>query len=193
LTAAVACGILSSIVTSFAKEDVMNQRPYDFYTHSASIHVDASPDRVWAVVGDLGTSADWAGSGQVLSIRQTSDGPVGVGTVYEAQEKIGAKFKSLSKITGYEPNKQISWVSAPTPMKNAPNERWHLWTVTLTPEDGGTRVTQDVHAARAAFPMRIFQLIGLLTSGGTGVIDRGMDRTLQNIKERAERTAPVGA
>lgn len=171
----------------------MNQRPYDFYIHSTSIHVDATPDRVWAVVGDLGSSADWAGSGQVLSIRQTSAGSVGVGTVYEAQEKIGAKFKSLSKILTYEPNRQISWVSAPTQMKNAPDERWHLWTVTLAPENGGTRVTQEVHAARAAFPMRIFQLIGLLTSGGTDVIARGMDRTLQNVKERTERAAPVGA
>lgn len=33
----------------------MELRPYDMYTHRESIHIDAPPERVFAIVGDLAT------------------------------------------------------------------------------------------------------------------------------------------
>lgn len=161
-------------------------REYDFYTHEATTYIDAPPEQVWEIVSDLTKSAELAGSGQVLAVRPMSGGPTAIGATYEADEKIGAKFKSVSKITEFEPPSRITWLSAPTPLKGAPDERWHMWTFTLAPEKGGTRLTQEVRAARAPFPMRIVQLIGVATSGGTKTIATGMDKTLQNIKERAE-------
>jgi uncharacterized protein YndB with AHSA1/START domain len=124
-----------------------------------------------------------------LNIRKTTEGPVGAGTVYEAQEKIGAKFSSLSKITVYEPNRRIAWLSTPSAARNTPDERWHMWTFTLQPENSGTRLTQEIRAAKAPLPMRIVQLIAILTSGGTKTLTEGMEKTLQNVKERAERSA----
>ena len=42
----------------------MEARPSDMYTHAESIHIDAPPERVFAIVGNLDTSPEWAGSGQ---------------------------------------------------------------------------------------------------------------------------------
>lgn len=171
----------------------MNDRPYDFYTHGASIWIDAPPERVWEIVSNLGSSAQWAGSGQVLSLRKTTEGPDSVGTVFEAQEKVGAKFKSLSRITEYDPPRHIAWLSTPSVMKNTPDNRWHRWSFTIKQDGGKTRLMHDVGVAKSAWPGRLFQLVGIVASGGMKTLSSGMDRTLANIKEQAEQKEPVPA
>jgi uncharacterized protein YndB with AHSA1/START domain len=166
----------------------MEARPYDMYTHQESIHIDAPPERVFAIVGNLDTSPAWAGSGQVKSMTKTTPGPVGIGTQYIADEKILIPFQAVSEITGYEPNELIVWTSKPTMVKkSAP----HRWMFRLVPEDGGTRLTQEVRAARAVGFERVMQATMVKLSGGMEPIGRGMKRTLENIKVRAE--GPVTA
>jgi uncharacterized protein YndB with AHSA1/START domain len=166
----------------------MEPRPYDMYTHRESIHIDAPPEHVFTIVGDLATSAEWAGSGQVKTITQTSTGPVGVGTTYRANEKIVLPVTSVSEIVAYEPNRLIMWTSLPTMVKKSPPHRWMFQ---LEPEDGGTRLTQEVRAARCVGFERVLQVVMVKISGGLEPMGSGMKRTLENIKQRAEAPAPA--
>ena len=166
----------------------MEPRPYDMYTHRESIHIDAPPERVFAIVGDLATSAEWAGSGQVKSITKTTAGPVGVGTTYRANERIVLPITSISEIVAYEPNKLIMWTSLPTAVKKSPPHRWMFQ---LEPEDGGTRLSQEVRAARCVGLERVLQVIMVNISGGLEPMGSGMKRTLENIKRRAEASTPT--
>ncbi|HLJ65875.1 MAG TPA: SRPBCC family protein [Chloroflexota bacterium] len=163
-------------------QSLMEPRPNDMYTYETSVHIDAPVERVWEIAGDLGRSTEWAGSGQVKSMTKTSEGPVEVGTTYVAQEKILFPFKAESVIVGYEPNRFIAWTSRPI----GPTVPAHRWAFILTPEDGGTRLTHQVRAARASGFPRVMQATMVKLSGGTEPIGRGMEGTVANIKARAE-------
>jgi uncharacterized protein YndB with AHSA1/START domain len=166
----------------------MEPRAYDFFAYRCEIQIGAPPERVFAIVGDLARSNEWAGSGQVLSVTQKSDGPVGVGTTYIAQEKIGVRFKSLSRVVGYEPPRFIAWTSRPTG-PNVPPHRWAFW---LIPESGGTRLVHEVRAARATWPARLMQKLSFVLLGGqervNQAIREGMEKTLERVKTLAEST-----
>lgn len=164
---------------------MMDARPYDMYVYETSVRINAPIERVWEIVGDLGRSHEWAGSGQVKSITKSTDGPVDVGTKYVAQEKILVPFKAESEIVAYQPNHCIAWTSRPVGPKIAP----HRWAFILTPEDGGTRLTHQVRAAKASGFPRLIQATMVKLSGGTETIRRGMDATMVTIKDRAESGA----
>ncbi len=165
----------------------MEPRPYDMFAYECSIQIDAPPERVFEIVGDLGKCVEWAGSGQVRTITKITDGPVGVGAKYLAQEKILIPFKAESEIVEYEPPKSILWTSKP----KGPEVPAHRWAFRLSPENGGTRLTHEVRAARATGFPRLVQAVMVKLSGGTDPIQQGMERTLENIKARAESRAPV--
>lgn len=168
-------------------QTLMEPRPNDMYVYETSVYIDAPPERVWEIVGDLGSSAQWAGSGQVKSITRTTEGPVGVGTTYVAQEKIMVPFKSENVIVGYEPNQYIAWTARPL----GPDVPPHRWSFVLAPEDGGTRLTHQVRAARSTGFPRVIQAVMVRLSGGTEPIRRGMESTMANVKSRAE-SSPTG-
>lgn len=163
-------------------QNLMDPRPYDMFDYETSIHIEAPPERVWQIVGDLERAPEWAGSGQVKSMTKTTEGPVGVGTTYVAQEKILIPFRAESVIVGYEVNRCIAWTARPIGPKVTP----HRWSFTLEAEDGGSRLTHQVRAARASGAVRIMQAVMVKLSGGTEPIRRGMDATMANIKARAE-------
>lgn len=173
----------------------MEPRPEDFITYQCSIHIDAPPERVWELAGDLGKSAKWAGSGAVVAMTKTTDGPVGVGTRYIADEKIGVSFQSETLITEYEPNRLIIWHVRPigSRMLKMPEGRAHRWAFRLEPENGGTRLTHELCAARAAGLVRVMQIMGTTGPARNGFL-RGITRTLDNIKSMAESSrVPAGA
>jgi uncharacterized protein YndB with AHSA1/START domain len=160
----------------------MEPQPTDFLTYECSIHIDAPPSRVFAIVGDLGGSAEWAGSGHIRSIAMVGDGPIGVGTRYRSGEKITMSYRAETEIVAYEPDRLVMWVSKPV------GERVpvHRWSFELGPEDGGTRLTHRVRAARALGYMGWVQRLGFLFTRPATTIPPGMERTLTNIKVLAE-------
>lgn len=162
----------------------MESDPHDFLTYECGVHVDAPPERVFTIVGDLSSSSRWAGSGHVRSIRQVTDGPVGVGTRYLSDEKITVGFRAWSEILVYEPGELIVWKSKPW------GERvpWHRWSFQLTPENGGTRLTHAVRAARAFGVAGWVQRLGFLFTHPVESIPPGMERTLANVKALAEKS-----
>ncbi len=160
----------------------MEPRSTDFLSYECSVYIDAPPERVFGVVGDLGTSAGWAGSGHIRSIGKTSDGPIGVGTTYRSSEKITMRYAANSEIVAYEPNRSIMWISKPVG-EHVPYHRWAFW---LIPDDDGTHLVHSVRAARAKGYMGWVQRLGYAFTKPATTIPPGMERTVQNIKARVE-------
>jgi uncharacterized protein YndB with AHSA1/START domain len=166
----------------------MEPRSNDFLSYECAIHIDAPAARVFEVVGDLGSSTDWAGSGHIRSINKVTDGPIGVGTRYRSSEKITMSYGATSEIVAYAPDEHIIWISKPVG-ERVPYHRWAFW---LEPEAGGTRLRHAVRAARSKGPMGLVQRLGFLFTKPAITVPPGMDRTLQNVKRLVEG-APDGA
>jgi carbon monoxide dehydrogenase subunit G len=76
-------------------------------------------------------------SPRVLEISKTSDGPVGVGTVYASTVKdAGVKTSREFKITEFDPPRRIRWAEVSKNQVTAPEGGYDL-----APEGNGTRVT----------------------------------------------------
>jgi hypothetical protein len=111
-------------------------------------------------------------------------GPVGVGTRYVADEKMGFRFQSESEIRAYEPNRRIVWYVRPLGM-DFPEGRYHRWAFYLEAEDGGTRLTQELRGTKAAGLPRLMQRVAVAPFLRRFML-RGITRTMDRIKSLAE-------
>ena len=161
------------------------------FTASKEAVVEASPQSLFDVVADLARHPDLAGSGEVLRVRQLTDGPVGVGTRFEADEDIplalgrwsptSSKLVAKSEVLEYDPPRTFSWKSAPQGQKPP---RQLQWWFRLSPEDRSTRV---VHEVKADFgPMKNLVTKIFLALGRRKAIERGMEQTLDNLRQMVD-------
>ncbi len=98
---------------------------------------------VWAVISNVENNPKW--SSAALEAKQTSTGPIGVGTTARYVGKfLGRRIESESVVTEFEPNRKYTWdsTSGPFPIKGS---------VTLEPIEGGTRVNATFDAEPAGF------------------------------------------
>lgn len=150
--------------------------------YECSIVIEAPARDVFAVVGDLGRTTEWAGSGHIRSVTKMTDGPIGVGTRYRSSEKITMSYGGDTVVTEYRPDAAIAWDSKPV------GERvpYHHWAFRLEPDPAGTRLVHSVRAMHATGLMRWIQRVGFLFTRPERTIAPGMDRTLQNVKRLVE-------
>lgn len=147
--------------------------------------VPAAPDKVFAMVSDLGAHADLAGSGEVKAVRQIEGSGPGVGSAYEADEVITVmgrttEMTARSEIVEYEPTRLVSWTSMPSV---PPKPKRIQWWFRLTPDGSGTRV---VHECEVDFgPVANVLLKGPYALARGGAVKRGMRVTLDNLQKRA--------
>lgn len=152
--------------------------------------INAPADALFELVADLNRHSELAGSGEVLQVRKLTDGPIGVGTRFEADEdtKMGPQrmqFVATSTVVEYEPDRTLSWTSQPG---QPPQPRRIQWWYRLVPEAGGTRVIHEVEVDLGSLANILLKVPYGLMRGGT--IGRGMSKTLGNLRRLAEaRTA----
>lgn len=163
----------------------MEPHPGDFLTYECEIYIDVPPERVFAVVGNLENSVRWTDARPVRSISQVSEGPLGEGTWYRSSEKITMPFHADTEILVYRPPEQIVWRSKPV------GERvpYHRWSFTLRGQDGGTRLTHSVRAARASGYMGLVQRLGFIFTRPRATVPGNMQRSLTRIKAMVEEGA----
>ena len=79
----------------------------------STVVIDRPIDEVFAFLAD--GENDTKFSARVLEIAKTTDGPIGVGTVYSSTVKDGGvKFKRQFKLTEFEPPTKIRWTEVST-------------------------------------------------------------------------------
>ena len=144
--------------------------------------VDASPEAVFAIVGDLSRHVELSGSGEIKALRQVGNGPIGVGMRFEADEEIRVmgrttKIVASSEVVEFAPPGVVSWTSMPSV---PPKPRRIQWWFRLTPEAGGTRVA---HECEVDFgPAANVMMRGPYALMRGGAVKRGMRKTLENLR-----------
>ena len=156
----------------------------DFHS-SKDISINASPETVFGLVGDLSKHQELHGSGEVKVVRPLTDGPTRLGSMIEADEAITLggetmEFSAQSVVVGYDPPKTISW----TPIAPFAIRRIQWW-FHVAPEGQGSRVTHEVEVALGESR----EMMGgteTYVSGRGADVTRGLEKTLQNLKAAAE-------
>jgi uncharacterized protein YndB with AHSA1/START domain len=146
----------------------------------AAIHIDAEPATVYELVADVTRMGEW--SPETVSA-EWLDGATGAA--------VGARFKGKNK-------RKMSWSTTCTVVAADPGREFTFdvgkgetrWRYRFEPAGGGTDVTESCEVVKepGAFGK-------LLTRLGTGVrwddreadLVKGMEQTLANVKQAAER------
>lgn len=152
--------------------------------------VEAPPEAVFDLVADPTRHPELAGSGEVLDVHLETEGPVAIGTRFEAREDIPVdvakrtfhrRFVAESEVLVHNPPHTFSWRSAPAGKKPPRKLQWWF---RLSPEGGSTRV---VHELEIDFgPMMNLVLKAPFRRWREGTVERGMERTLDNLRRMAE-------
>jgi uncharacterized protein YndB with AHSA1/START domain len=143
---------------------------------SASVHIDAAPERVWEVVGDVARMPEW--SPELRRLVVLGRGPVAVGSTLLGLNRRGwVAWPTSSKVTRLEPGRAVAWRT---------RESGATWTYELEPADGGTRLTgrRDLPAYT-----RGTSLLGPVIGGAAGhdrELAEGIRTTLERIKATLE-------
>ncbi len=151
--------------------------------------IGVGPQVIFDIVSDLSRHNELAGSEEVLQVRKLTEGPVRLGTQFEADEDITIgtrreKFVSRSEVVVYDPPHSISWTSTP-PLRPAP--RRIQWWFRLRQQDGRTHVVHQVEVDFGPALNIVFKLPYRRLRGGT--ISRGMERTLRKVGQLADEAA----
>ena len=129
---------------------------------------------VWAVISNVENNPKW--SSAALEAKQTSPGPIGVGTTARFVGKfLGRRIESDSVVTEFEANRKYSFESksGPFPIKGS-------YTVEHT--EGGTRVTATFDVEPGGF----FKLAEPLMMS---MAKRQLQGDLDNLKDLMEANA----
>ena len=99
-----------------------------------TVQIDRPPAAVFAFVSDPAHFPQWAGT-LVKESRQTSPGPVGVGTTFtQVNRLLGRRFTSEMRVVTYEPARRFDYETTAGPIRFAGH-------YTFAPVAGGTRFT----------------------------------------------------
>jgi uncharacterized protein YndB with AHSA1/START domain len=145
----------------------------------ASVEIDADPTQVWALVSDVTRMSEW--SPQVTSTRlRVGFDDVALGAQFTNRNINGEmEWTTHAEVVEFRPGEQLAFRVA---------ENRVVWSFTLEPTDGGTRLVQ-----RRETPEGISDLSLELTDGFMGgqeaftqVLRDGMRQTLDLIKRAAQ-------
>ncbi len=157
------------------------------WQHSTEATIQASAQSLFDTVADFAGHPTLAGSDEVMSISLVTSGPVGFGTVYEAQEKVRMgedtmELGATGVVVTYDPPNTISWINAPP---GVPLRRIQWW-FHFKAEGSGTRVVHEVEVDFGELTDP--NLIGLRDNYETvraGHVRNGMAKTLENLAQSA--------
>ena len=157
------------------------------WQHSTEATIQASAQSLFDTVADFAGHPTLAGSDEVMSISLVTSGPVGFGTVYEAQEKVrmgedSMELGATGVVVTYDPPNTISWINAPP---SVPLRRIQWW-FHFKAEGSGTKVVHEVEVDFGELTDP--NLIGLRDNYETvraGHVRNGMAKTLENLAQSA--------
>jgi uncharacterized membrane protein len=140
-----------------------------------SVMIDRPAEEVWKFINDLSKVPTW--DTRVLEMKQTSTGPLGVGSTcdFRAADMIMRNMTISIRITEYDPNRRFSFVHTSGPMKGS------IITESLENIEGKTRFTFSHDLKLSGF----YKLLGVMK----GRMRREVVASLNNAKRILESKA----
>ena len=149
-----------------------------------STHIDASPERVWELIGDPARMGEWSPECRRVTWLGGVTAPA-VGARFKGYNRIGRRrWSTVGTVAVYEPGREVAWDVSVGPLAVA------RWGYRLAPADGGCTLTET-------FADRRGPLIHVIGTAVRGVGDTethnraGMAATLERVKTVAEAPATV--
>ena len=144
-----------------------------------TVEVDATPERVWALVSDLRRMARWSPQVQRTFVR--GDGTVRLGTrTFNVNRRGLLVWPTRAKVVRFDPQREIALRI---------KDNFTIWSFTLEPtEAGGTLITQRRETPQGISPIS-HRLTDAVLGGQqqfTAELRDGMRQTLTRIKADAE-------
>ena len=154
--------------------------PLSPLTREVSVHVDAPPEKVWALVSDVTRIGEF--SPETFEARWTrgSTGPE-VGASFKGHVKrngLGPTYWSPCQVTACVPNQVFEFAVG------TDDVTLNNWGFRLAPDGGGTTVT-EYFRIEPLLPMRLYWMVLGPLRGRTN--ERGMRTTLARMKAALER------
>ena len=142
---------------------------------SDSITIDRPVEGVFAYVTDVTNDPSW--HTDVLEARKSTEGPVGVGTVWHAKFKptMGISEGDMEVVTFEQNRKQV--------MEGDIGPMHPTLTYLLEPSDGGTKFTRHVQISVSGWMKIISPMMGMM-------LPKQNKGFLANLKRVLERTSP---
>ena len=109
----------------------------------ASVVINRPTEEVFAYITDIKKLSEWMSD--LVEAKQTSEGPVGVGTTISAvANPLGRRAESTQEVTEYEPNRKFAFKSTSGPVESKDE-------YTLESVAGGTKLTRVAEAKMGGF------------------------------------------
>lgn len=143
-----------------------------------TVRIDASPERVFAMVSDLPRMPEWSPECTAVSWRGEATGPAQGARFVGSNRHRWKRWVSEGEVTGYDPGRYFAFAISFGPVPVA------LWEYRLEPGPDGDCVLTEQWTDRRPGPARILgdRLIG----DRIELNQRGIATTLENLKRAAE-------
>jgi uncharacterized protein YndB with AHSA1/START domain len=148
---------------------------------SVTVHVDAPPEKVWALVSDVTQIGRYSPETFEAEWLDGADGPA-EGATFRGHVKRngrGPTYWTTCKVVACEPNREFAFVVGTDSMNNT-------WRYVLEPKDGGTDVTESFQLSDSV-PFKVYWALAGRWRGKTN--REGMRTTLERMKAVAESDA----
>ncbi len=142
----------------------------------AQLQINASPERLWSMVGDVTRMGEWSPETVGATWLDGATSPA-VGARFQGRNRRGPmQWTTTATITAAEPGRELAFLIAPGST---------AWRYRFEPSDGGTLVTESCRVVPRDLLGRV--LADLLPRiGRRRDLERGMQQTLERLKVAAE-------
>ncbi len=161
------------------------------FSHSAEITINASPQAIFDIVSNPDNHIELAGSDELKKMTQRPAGPVGLGTIFFAEETVVMGDGSTRELTAdsvvvtFDPPKSFSWIAIPAFPEPVRRIQWWF---RMIPEGNGTKVVHEIEGDWGTLTdEKLLDEINNYEQMRGGVVRSGMDKTVLNLKRMAER------
>ena len=149
---------------------------------SATVEIDAPPDRVYALISDITRMGEWSPECRHCEWTGGATEPV-VGARFKARNKAakGPAWSNKPVVTVADPGSEFAF------SRSGPGIGAYTWRYRMEPTERGTRLTESYEVTRP-----LSKAMAWFTEKWTGSSDRdadlrnGMETTLARIKQAAE-------
>jgi hypothetical protein len=149
-------------------------------TGSVTLHVNAAPEDVYALLSDIGRMGEWSPECYRCEYVDGATGPV-VGAKFKGSNKRGlVRWTTTAEIVAAEPARVFAFST------KAGGEDQTRWRYELTPSGLGTDVTESFESVKEPLYVRVFERV--FWRDRAQQRETGMRTTLERVKRAAEAT-----
>ena len=146
---------------------------------AVSLHIDALPDQVYAVLADLERMGEWSPECYRVRWLDGASSPANKGARFKGSNKSGLlRWSMTCQVMIAEPGSELAWST----MRG--DREIVRWRYQLAPAGGGTDVTESFEAVRWPLDVRFFEDVVMRNRDAER--EAAMRTTLQRIKAVVE-------